>query len=124
MGTRKVTLEQALEALAQNNIPFASGTLTIPGSRRAGIDVISSACALGQCAINLGVDPGATETALRKIIIQKQGSLGSWIVSLNDTYKYSPDKVAKTVREALTPEQLETVFELPTVFSITELKGS
>lgn len=124
MSKVKFTLAEALDALEQNNIPIAIGTLTTKTSRVVGnTDVIGSACALGQCAINLGVHASALETAFGKVHLDGI-TLAGTIIRYNDTYKHNPSKVAKLVRERLTPEQLDQTFELESSFSIVVLKSS
>ena len=114
--------------MRQNNIPHNTGHLTSLSSRSvAGQQIYADACALGQCAINLGVTPSSLQDALHAITIKGEAvhqSLDSFIVNLNDHYKYSPDKTAKDVLKLLTPEQLAQVIEVETEFSIVVLKTS
>lgn len=126
MSTKTFTLEEILEALGQNNIPVAVGNLLRYSNRPSigSVSVIASACALGQCAINLGVDADKLQGAL-EIVHTKDGTrLSSYIIEQNDSYKSSPDAVAKKVRANLDASYMAYTFALPTRISITELKSS
>lgn len=131
MKKKKITVADAIEAMRQNNIPMHVGGLKHFAGKDIGpYPVIDSACALGQCGINLGATPESVQSALSHIRVNVAGmspnpvGVDSWIISQNDSYRISPDKVANQLEQMLTPEQLATEIEVQTEFTIVKLKGS
>jgi hypothetical protein len=123
----KFTVAEAMEAMRQNNIPRLTGRLTERGyDFPTGLRVTTGACALGQCAINLGVNAEALDAAFSRIVISvgMNPDLRGFITSRNDNLGFTPAKIAEQALKYLTKEQLEQVLEVSTEFSIVRIIAS
>lgn len=110
--------------MRQNNIPVATGHLTENGPSLNSSVVIGAACALGQCAINLGVHPSGLQEALSTIWTSKGSNLATIIIGLNDSFRKNPKQAANEAQKLLTAEQLAQEIRIPTQFSVVQLKDS
>lgn len=98
----KVTVQDVVNAIRANGVRQARNEYV----RYDKSGNVVSACAIGQAAINLGVDYASLYRALNHDDDGKPMGLGSKIISLNDTRRKSLQEIADTI-EALYPSLLK-----------------
>lgn len=100
METRSVTIQEVVEAIDAAGYPqgfYHAIEWSHPTEEFEG--TIVNACAIGQAALNLGVDPEFFEMYLYEVKARKNStlSLRDFIVDLNDEKKFDLPKIAKEV---------------------------
>jgi hypothetical protein len=100
METRSVTIQEVVEAIAAAGYPqgfYHAIEWSHPTEEYEG--TIVNACAIGQAALNLGVDPQFFESNLFEIRLRKNSStsLREFIVDLNDEKKYDLPRISKEI---------------------------
>lgn len=92
----EVTVREVIDAIEKNGYPQGFGRLI----RFNENSELEGACAIGQAAINLGVDEMVLYREL-SYLIHKKFSVKAMIVSLNDTERYPLPAIATTLRTTL-----------------------
>jgi hypothetical protein len=100
METRSVTIREVVEAINAAGYPqgfYHAIEWSHPTEEYEG--TIVNACAIGQAALNLGVDPEFLEMYLYEVKSRKNStfSLREFIVELNDEKKFDLPRIAKEV---------------------------
>lgn len=100
METRSVTIEQVVGAIAAAGYPqgfYHAIEWSHPTEEYEG--TIVNACAIGQAALNLGVDPEFLDSQLWDVKLRKnsQLSLREYIVDLNDEKKFDLARIAREI---------------------------
>jgi hypothetical protein len=85
----KFTVSEFIKALRMNGYEQARQAYVVTDRTHR---TITSACAIGQAALNLGVNPGQLDTFL-------PSELGTRIVNQNDNLGWSLEKIAEHLKE-------------------------
>ena len=99
MSKKKVTIGQVLDAIEENGLPQITGQLYYREYDYTEKHyVYTGACAIGQAAINLGVDGDYLVAALDDLSKAKQG-LAHWVIRRNDADGWDYKKIARHFRK-------------------------
>lgn len=103
---QRFTLNDLVTALELNGYKQGFGHYV----KRSG-DKVLSACAMGQAALNIGIDYRRVSRAFSEIYSPYHGSLSAYIIDLNDNRKLSIKKIGAKIREEY-GDKLSTVTTL------------
>lgn len=111
---RTFTVSQLTESIRKNGIPqtkmswwkghngvsvSSSGKFDGLGQETEAIYTVGSACAMGQAAVNLGVDYGSLDYQLGRLRLGDGLSLGGIITRLNDVDSYTYQQIADYIEK-------------------------
>lgn len=110
MNKKKLTVAQVVDAIEQNGYKQSFGQLYNYGE--------GSACAIGQGALNLGVNANDLSRQLNLFSnISFRGKLvdlASYIIQRNDNLHHKPQSIAKSIRINF-PQLLEHTLEVDSI---------
>lgn len=108
-GTRTFKLRDFIQALRLNGYTQRKNRMVHYNVDRGDKLRIESACAFGQAALNLGVDP---DMAYRNM---DKGKIGEYVMIHNDDYygQYTCEQIADMVEQTFA-EDLDNQYEAPT----------
>jgi hypothetical protein len=97
--TITLTVRQLLDAIEKNGLPQERGTFVRTSNTFEGWSSVLGACAIGQAALNLGVDWYDLESGFAEVKTKGRRLLINSIIGRNDSHGWSYKEIAEYYRE-------------------------